>query len=146
MVFETQRERNRMKKALLLSLGFIAVFLAGLMCFRASQHVEAAPPRNLKFYPKSMRQPHIYKEMRRMSQALGVKCKHCHVVTPRKQFAKSTKNKEIALKMLFLTKEINDDLKNIFKAGKRNKVTCYTCHRGNKKPLSEPHEEEEDGD
>ena len=136
-----------MKKALLLFFGLIAVFLAGLVCFRPCQHVEAAPPRNLKFYPKSMRQPQIYKEMRRMSQGLGVKSKHCHVVKPRKQFAKSTKNKDIALKMLFLTKEINDDLKNIFKAGKRNKVTCYTCHRGNKRPLSEPgDEEDEDGD
>lgn len=123
--------------AVLASIGLVV----GAMFYK-EQTAQALPARNLKFYPKDMKQAALYKEMRRIQNELGVRCAFCHVMTPRKQFEKDTKHKAIALKMLRLTDDINKDLAKIFPKNPK-KVTCYTCHRGKKHPVNVMPEDDE---
>jgi Photosynthetic reaction centre cytochrome C subunit len=70
--------------------------------------------------------------MRRFSAALGVECEHCHVAN---DFASDDKPaKATARKMLVMAQAINKD--NF--AGAHGAVSCYTCHRGQTKPLTAP--------
>jgi hypothetical protein len=63
--------------------------------------------------------------------SLGVDCTHCHVAN---EFPKDDKPaKVMARRMLKMVQEINE--KN-FSSGQR--VSCWTCHRGNVKPESSP--------
>lgn len=128
-----------MTRYVLLALSLALVLVAAPQAFRSAEVAEALPPKNLKFYPKDMSKPKLYKEMKVLCRDLGVKCAHCHVMMPRKQFASEKKPvKEVARKMLFLTRENNEDLKKIFGKKKFDEVTCYTCHRGKKSPETEP--------
>ena len=71
-------------------------------------------------------------EMRRMGEAIGVKCDHCHV---QGNFASDEKRaKHTARRMLQLTLALNAEH---FPAhapapgeSKLGRVTCYTCHQG----------------
>lgn len=136
-----------MKTKFFTAIAIAALFGLGLCLLSDNlagvKQASAMPESNLKFYPKDMKQPDLYKEMRQISKDLGVKCAFCHVMTPRKDFVKDTPHKEIALKMLVLTKEINDDLKKIFPKGDK-KVTCYTCHRGEEHPKNVGEDDGED--
>lgn len=63
--------------------------------------------------------------------ALGVKCDTCHV---QGDFASDEKpEKEMARKMIVMTREINAK----FPDGKQH-VTCFTCHRGDEHPKTQP--------
>jgi hypothetical protein len=63
--------------------------------------------------------------------ALGVQCTYCHV---RGDFASDDNpKKNIARNMLRIAADVNSS----FPDGKRH-VTCYTCHRGEAKPKTEP--------
>lgn len=71
-------------------------------------------------------------EMRLMSQALGVKCEHCHV---QGNFASDEKRtKQTGRRMLTLTLALNTEyFPNHQPAtgdSKLGRVTCYTCHQG----------------
>ena len=67
--------------------------------------------------------------MNRLTQFLGVDCAYCHVPDA---FDKDDKPaKQTARKMFELVRTINATLKT-------NSVTCYTCHRGQPKPVSMP--------
>lgn len=67
--------------------------------------------------------------MMRISQFLGVDCAYCHVPN---QFEKDDKPaKQTARKMFQLVRTINQELNS-------NSVTCYTCHRGQPKPVALP--------
>jgi hypothetical protein len=69
--------------------------------------------------------------MRRFAGALGVECEHCHVAN---DFASEDKPaKATARKMLIMAGAINKD-----HFGGQNAVSCYTCHRGQTKPLTAP--------
>lgn len=75
-------------------------------------------------------------EMRLMSDALGVKCDHCHV---QGNFASDEKRpKHTARRMLELTIALNADnfASHTAQAGqsKLGRVTCYTCHQGGLTP------------
>jgi hypothetical protein len=71
-------------------------------------------------------------EMRRMSEAIGVKCDHCHV---QGNFASDEKRaKHTGRRMLELTMSLNrryfashapDDGES-----RLGRITCYTCHQG----------------
>ena len=84
--------------------------------------------------------PEFQEEMNHMVQALGVTCGTCHV---RGNFASDANpKKEIARRMLEMTKGIN---KQFFpdhtpKAGESvlGRVTCYTCHQGERTPKLPP--------
>lgn len=70
--------------------------------------------------------------MQRFSAALGVRCDHCHVEN---NFASEDKPaKATARKMLIMAQAINKD----HFGGAHGAVSCYTCHRGQVKPLTAP--------
>ncbi|MBL8148352.1 MAG: c-type cytochrome [Blastocatellia bacterium] len=65
--------------------------------------------------------------MNDFSEALGVKCTHCHVSI--EEAEKDDKPaKQIARQMIQLVKSINRD------SATEGQVSCYTCHRGVLKP------------
>ena len=78
----------------------------------------------------------VREEMRRMSEALGVKCEHCHV---QGNFASDEKRaKHTGRRMLQLTLALNAEFFSAHEpaAGesKLGRVTCYTCHNGTATP------------
>ena len=71
--------------------------------------------------------------MRSFSAGLGVECDFCHV---KGNFASDENpHKDIARKMIVMAEHINAN----FPDGKTH-VTCYTCHRGEEEPKTEPGE------
>ena len=73
----------------------------------------------------------LFPTMQFVSASLGVECDFCHV---RNAFEKDDKKpKEIARKMMEMMITINQENFD----GNR-KVTCYSCHRGNAKPVAIP--------
>jgi len=85
------------------------------------------PPKNLKILQPSEVRP----AMGAFRVALGMTCTGCHV---QGDFASDeNRHKEIARKMIVMTKEINAK----FPDGKEH-VSCFTCHRGQEKPLMAP--------
>ena len=78
----------------------------------------------------------VREEMRRMSEALGVKCEHCHV---QGNFASDEKRaKHTGRRMLQLTIALNTEFFPAHQPGagesKLGRVTCYTCHNGTATP------------
>ncbi|MDP9112671.1 MAG: c-type cytochrome [Acidobacteriota bacterium] len=66
--------------------------------------------------------------MHGISAELGVECVHCHVW---EEWDKDVKpRKEVARRMITMVRDMN---KTYF--GGANVVTCYTCHRGNPRPV-----------
>ena len=71
-------------------------------------------------------------EMRRMSEAIGVKCDHCHV---QGNFASDEKRpKHTGRRMLELTLALNRQYFPTHTPGegesRLGRITCYTCHQG----------------
>jgi Photosynthetic reaction centre cytochrome C subunit len=80
----------------------------------------------------------LYSTMHFMADSLGVQCVDCHVGVPGQvDGEKDDKQmKRTARKMIAMTVEIN---KTNFDGQNGNRtVTCYTCHRGSRQPLSVP--------
>jgi len=78
------------------------------------------------------------------SRALGVSCKHCHVVD---QWEKEDKpEKQIARDMAAMVTEINSHLlKNIKNLDSPDpRIGCWTCHRGDVIPQGMPPRERKD--
>jgi photosynthetic reaction center cytochrome c subunit len=67
--------------------------------------------------------------MNRLTQFLGVDCAHCHVPDALDKDDKPAK--QTARKMFEMVRTINATLGS-------NRVTCYTCHRGQPQPASMP--------
>src|SRR5262247_4602497 len=78
---------------------------------------------------KGMPASRLMSAMSRITQSLGVDCSHCHVPDALDKDDKPAK--QTARKMFELVRTINATLKT-------NTVTCYTCHRGQPKPVSMP--------
>jgi hypothetical protein len=73
----------------------------------------------------------IFPSMQFITASLGVECDFCHV---QGAFDKDDKkNKQTARKMMDMMFAINKDS---FEG--RREVTCYSCHRGNAKPVAIP--------
>lgn len=72
--------------------------------------------------------------MRVFARSLGVKCTFCHVIHPdHTGFDLDTKKPKLtARKMIVMVQDLN---KNV--AVLQNKATCYMCHRGQKKPVTQ---------
>ncbi len=86
------------------------------------------PPKNLKILPADV---NIVQVMGTFRSALGVQCGYCHV---QGDFASDTNpKKSMARNMLRIAADINAT----FPDGKQH-VTCYTCHRGEATPKTEP--------
>jgi hypothetical protein len=90
--------------------------------------VPPGPPKNLKILPADV---NLQQTMGAFRTALGVQCTYCHV---QGDFASDANaKKSIARNMLRIAADINAG----FPDGQRH-VTCYTCHRGEAKPKTEP--------
>jgi Photosynthetic reaction centre cytochrome C subunit len=86
------------------------------------------PPKNLKILPADV---NIVQVMGTFRAALGVQCTYCHV---QGDFASDDNpKKNMARNMLRMATDINAT----FPDGKQH-VTCYTCHRGEATPKTEP--------
>ncbi|WP_309662173.1 c-type cytochrome [Sphingomonas sp.] len=103
-----------------------------------------SPYKNLKVFPKDVTRADLLGTMKQFSQSLGVRCTFCHVGVEGRplatfDFASDAKpNKGIARDMLRLADRLNrTDLPAI--GGLLDPhVTCYTCHRGSRKPATMP--------
>ncbi|MCI0387347.1 MAG: photosynthetic reaction center cytochrome c subunit family protein [Acidobacteria bacterium] len=78
---------------------------------------------------KGMPASRLMQAMSRLTQSLGVDCAHCHVPDALDKDDKPAK--QTARKMFEMVRTINATLKT-------NRVTCYTCHRGQPQPASMP--------
>jgi photosynthetic reaction center cytochrome c subunit len=103
------------------------------------------PPKNLQVLPKDLTRQQVVQIMRGFTRGLGVRCPYCHVGEEGADlstfdFASDEKaNKKTARLMIQMSEEANTKLANVGDkpAGER-RVTCYTCHRGQEKPLTAP--------
>jgi hypothetical protein len=68
----------------------------------------------------------------KFTQALGVKCDHCHVANDRA--SDDNPKKLIARNMIQMVKDINSK----FPDASKTYVTCYTCHNGHVTPMTAP--------
>ncbi len=110
----------------------------------------AAPPQlptqytNLQVLPKDITPDQMISVMKGATLSLGVRCWFCHDGSgddlSTYNFAADTKEpKTTARAMLRLTSQINSALKDIGpNKGDTGKVTCQTCHRGNRTPQKSP--------
>jgi len=80
----------------------------------------------------------LYPTMHFMADSLGIECVDCHVGIPGQvDGAKDDKQMKLtARKMLLMTMEINKS--NFDGRNDGHAVTCYTCHRGSRQPLTIP--------
>jgi tetratricopeptide (TPR) repeat protein len=97
---------------------------------------------NLKVLPKDISKRDLVPIMRSFSQALGVRCNHCHVAKPGSDrledidFAsEENPKKETARAMMKMVASINE---MVTKTGLESptQVRCVTCHHGIQKPES----------
>ena len=130
--------------AKLILAGAAALFLGAAAIGQAP----VAPPapsqyKNLKVLPAGIPRDQLSAVMKKFTASLGVKCAFCHVGEEGKplstyDFASDANpHKDIAREMMRLTWRLNaQDLKAI-KGLKDAKISCITCHRGAKEPLTE---------
>jgi hypothetical protein len=92
-------------------------------------HGQMPEPKNLKVLKVPTSE--LIPIMRSFSAGLGVECDFCHV---KGDFASDDNpHKNIARGMISMAEHINSN----FPDGKMH-VTCYTCHRGETEPKTEP--------
>jgi hypothetical protein len=85
------------------------------------------PPKNLKV----LNAENLMPNMRAAVAGTGLMCNDCHVATDR---SSDEKQEKLTARMMF---QMVNDLNAKFPDGKAH-VTCYTCHRGQKEPLTAP--------
>jgi hypothetical protein len=101
-------------------------------------------PTNLQVLPKDIPKLQLVQMMRGFTQALGVRCEHCHAGEgndlSKFDFASDARPAKLAArKMIVMAREINTKLLAGFPPGRDEAtpaVTCFTCHRGQTKPLT----------
>jgi photosynthetic reaction center cytochrome c subunit len=111
----------------------------------SAQQSPFKPPSNLQVLPKDTDLADIIPTMKGFTQALGVRCQFCHSYTGSDPNAlehfdfpgDDVPAKATARKMMTMLQTINGDLlKNVGAPApaREPKVTCYTCHRGERTP------------
>ena len=99
-------------------------------------------PTNLKVLPKTISKRDLVLMMRGFTRGLGVRCPYCYVGKEGDDlstfdFASDEKApKQTARAMIKMLAEINQSLAAVGdKPAGEPRARCYTCHRGDKKPL-----------
>ena len=91
-------------------------------------------PTNLQVFPKDTTRAQIVPIMQGWTQALGVRCDHCHIDEGRggrQDYAADEKApKKTARVMLRMAMDINNKLKTELTKANVVQVQCVTCHRG----------------
>ncbi len=129
----------------LVELGAIIVFALVIAGCAAVSQQKAQPTRaddlhfhNLQVLPQNITRDELLTTMRRFTQALGVKCNHCHVPLPGDptEFdfrSDANPRKASARIMLRMVKRINHDyvakVEDVYTT-----ASCWTCHRGKTLP------------
>ena len=124
-----------------MAAAFVSVVGASMLYARSgnADDGQAKPPQNLQVLPKDWTFQQVQLHMRTFTAALGVECTHCHVGTSAERAKDDNPKKGIARKMIQMVNAINGDMmKGIGDAAATAKVTCFTCHRGQLKPLTAP--------
>jgi Photosynthetic reaction centre cytochrome C subunit len=99
---------------------------------------------NLQVLPKDIPRPALVEMMKGFTRGLGTRCEHCHLGEGNDlstfDFASDERpTKATARAMIRMLAAINGDLlKGVGEPAASPKVTCYTCHRGELKPLAAP--------
>jgi hypothetical protein len=100
---------------------------------------------NLQIMRKDIPRSELVPVMRSFAINLGVRCEHCHVGEgdlSNFDFASDARPaKAVARKMMMMVQAINGPLlEGVGTPAKPDapKVTCFTCHRGAKLPLTVP--------
>jgi hypothetical protein len=97
---------------------------------------------NLKVLPKEIGQRALVEIMRGFVFALDVRCQFCHVGEEGADlstfdFASDVKpTKTTARKMMTMLVDVNRAVAGIGEPSTEPKITCYTCHRGARKPAT----------
>lgn len=125
-----------MYRAILLALALSAV--------PAAVGAQGFPPArftNLQVLPKDSGAADVVSMMKLFTQALGIRCQHCHVgeegmALDKFDFAADTKpTKNTARAMMRLVTQINESLdQSLPAAAGQSRVTCWTCHGGRTTP------------
>ena len=113
-------------------------------CAAVSQQ-KTQPPRaddlhfhNLQILPQNISREELTDTMRRFSQALGVRCNHCHATMAnnpdRLDFPSDAKPEKTAARLMMrMTQRVNKDyvakIPEVYTT-----VSCWTCHRGKTQP------------
>jgi Photosynthetic reaction centre cytochrome C subunit len=111
------------------------------------QQWSPSPPSNLKVLASTTTVRELLPVMKGFTQGLGVRCQHCHVYKGENpddlssfDFASDEKAAKVTTRsMMRMSRVINDELlKGVGEAAAtgESKVTCYTCHRGDTRPLN----------
>ena len=109
------------------------------------------PPKNLKVLPKNWTGQQVRALMQTFAESLGVQCTHCHAPDPAAPppaegrpptldySLDAKKEKEIARQMIQLTMALNaEGLKGVGDPAVPEKISCLTCHNGQKTPATKP--------
>lgn len=114
---------------------FLLLFVCSISVFAqrggrggAPAPIPPGPPKNLRVLPQDV---NIRQTMGTFRAALGVQCTYCHAQGDYASDENPKKN--MARNMIRIAADINAG----FPDG-RSHVTCYTCHRGEAQPKSEP--------
>lgn len=105
--------------------------------------------KNLQVLPKDISRENLTLMMKSFAQGLGVRCEHCHVGEgndlSKFDFAADTKApKATARRMIHMVNQLNDLVVGLKVSpgtpatSVPPQITCYTCHRGEKKPQTAP--------
>jgi hypothetical protein len=100
----------------------------------SAQAQEAPPPGRAPQEPKNLKilkPEEVRAAMRSYTVALGVNCGFCHM--PGDMASDDNPHKVTARQMIAMARQANAS----FPDGKE-RVTCYTCHRGESEPKSAP--------
>ena len=126
---------QHVKKAVSLSLGIGLV--VGIF-FGMSPKSESDPAFKNVQVLTDLSMDELKDYMAEVTEHIGVeKCTFCHV---RDKSSDEVQHKVVARTYMKLVKELNEG----FFKDKDEKVTCFTCHRGNKEVVNHPDDEEED--
>jgi hypothetical protein len=98
---------------------------------------------NLQVLPKDIAQRPLVNTMRGFALALNVRCEFCHVGEgddlSKFDFASDAKpQKLVARTMIRMLGEVNRQVAGVGEPSADPKVTCFTCHRGARKPATQP--------
>lgn len=131
------------------SIGVLAIAVSALLAVAARAQQNPIPEKftNLQVLPKDITRAQLVPMMRGFTGQTGSRCSTCHVGEEGQDlstydFASDARPaKAVARKMMVMTQAINGPLLDgIGKPAEpgASKVTCYTCHRGQKTPLTVP--------
>lgn len=116
----------------------LVMMLAGIATASTGVPLAAQGPRvftNLQFLPEDITTAELFENMKRLTRALGAECRSCHRTDIRDFATDEIEAKRIAREMMVMVKQMNEELSP---AGAKEaaKTTCFTCHRGRRKPAT----------